>query len=119
MITTIITVLVIALGFYLVKTEEFEFLGTLLTLSAVFWLLTHILMIGTQNLEYERFLIRRDSFEQTLKSVRENGNPYESAAIVKEIADYNIELAMTKRDNKKAFFGQYIDDRFELLTPIK
>ena len=119
MITIIITLLVLLLGIFMLRSQNYEFPGVLLILTSGFWLAIHILMVNTQNLEYERFLVKRDSFEQTLKYVRENGNPYESAAIVKEIADYNIELAMTKRDNKKAFFGQYIDDRFESLTPIK
>ena len=119
MITIIITLLVLLLGIFMLRSQNYEFPGALLILISGFWLAIHILMVNTQNLEYERFLVKRDSFEQTLKSVRENGNPYESAAIVKEIANYNIELSMLKLDNKKAFFGQYIDDRFESLTPIK
>ena len=119
MITLIITLLVPLLGIFMLRSQNYEFPVALLILISGFWLVVHIIMVSTQNLDYERFLVRRDSLEQTLKSVRENGNPYESAAIVKEIADYNIELAMAKRNNKKAFFGQYIDDRFESLTPIK
>lgn len=59
------------------------------------------------------------AIESTLAQSRLNGNEYESAAIVKEVSEWNINLAEFKYNNQNWYIGQFIDDRFENLNPIK
>ena len=46
-------------------------------------------------------------------------NNIESAAVLKDIIDFNTSLAKMKYYNKTFLFGQYVDDRIESIEPIK
>ena len=83
------------------------------------WLLIFCLLTSMSSYNYDKFVVRRNAFEQTLNECRLNGNQYETAAIVKEVSDWNQQLAENKLDNSKFLMDTYVDDRFEQLKPIK
>ena len=119
MTTLIILIVLVAIGGYLTTKWDYEILGGIMCLIFGLWLLFHSIAYFTVEYEYGLFVEKRNAFEQTLNEARNNGNEYETAAIVKEVAQWNQKLAEYKYDNKTIFFDQYIDDRIELLEPIK
>ena len=120
MITGIILAVLIGIGIYLVnKSYDYDMLGGLMCVLFGIYLVVHLFALALVNYEYGMFVEKRNAFEQTLKLSRENGNDYETAAIVKEVAQWNIKLAERKYDNKTFVLDQYIDDRIETLEPIK
>ncbi len=118
MTTFFILIALIVIGRYLTSKLGYKSLE-LAALILVPYLIIHSIVWGLVSYEYGLFVEKRNSFEQTLKFARANGNKYESAAIVKEVAQWNIELAKYKYNNKTLFLDQYIDDRMESLEPIK
>ena len=119
MMTLIILIVLVAIGGYLTTKRDYELLGFIMCLIFGAYLLFHAFSWGLVAYEYGLFVEKRNAFEQTLKVSRENGNDYETAAIVKEVAQWNVRLAEYKYDNNTIYFDQYIDDRVELLEPIK
>jgi hypothetical protein len=121
MITTLILVLLIALFLIVDKLfpNDIRPIGTALAMLCIFYCIPHIGMTYTRQRDFDKFLIRRNAFEQTIIDIRANGNPHEMVAVVKDIAEWNISLAEYKYQNSLDFFGQYVDDRFEDLNPIK
>lgn len=99
--------------------NDFPVIPIILGVISGIWLLIFILMTSLSSYEYEKFVVRRNAFEQTLNECRLNGNQYETAAIVKEVSDWNQQLAENKLDNSSYLMGTYVDDRFEQLKPIK
>ena len=120
MITLIILTVLTTIGIYIaIKSYDFDILGVVMALVCVFWILIHSLVFFTQGYYYGLFVEKRQAFEQTLNNARENGNDYETAAIVKEVAIWNVSLAEKKYDNKNWYLGQFEDDRIEDLEPIE
>lgn len=119
MITLIILIVLVVMGGYLTTKWDYEGLGSAMCIIFGLWLIIHSFAWGLVSYRYGLFVEKRNAFEQTLKVARENGNEYEAAAIVKEVAQWNVKLAESKYDNKTMYFDQYIDDRVELLEPIK
>ena len=120
MITLIILVALFAIGIVISKKSyDYDILGAVMFVTSGVLLLIHTPVICLKSYEYNMFVVKRNAFSETLKSARENGNEYETAAIVKEVANFNTELASNKYNNKTIFLDQYIDDRFDLLEPIK
>lgn len=117
--TLIILIVLVAIGGYLTTKWDYKGLGFIMCLIFGTYLLFHAFAWGLVSYEYGLFVEKRNAFEQTLKVARENGNDYETAAIVKEVAQWNVRLAEYKYDNNTLYFDQYIDDRVELLEPIK
>lgn len=120
MITLIILIALVAMGVAIHQNSyKYDILGGLLTALSGFYLIIHIILISVKSYDYEMFVVKRNAFSETLKSARESGKESEVASIVSVIADFNTELAAIKYDNKTIFFDQYVDDRFDLLEPIK
>lgn len=119
MLLFIILIVLIAIGAALTKTYDYDFLGVIMCVVFGFVFVFHTIAWCLSSYEYGLFVEKRNAFEQTLKEARENGNEYETAAIVREVSEWNIDLAERKYDNKTLFFDQYIDDRIEDLEPIK
>ena len=119
MITLIILIVLVAIGGYLTTKWDYEVLGIIMCLIFGLWLIIHFFAWGLVSYKYGLFVEKRNAFEQTLQFARENGNEYETAAIVKDVAEWNQKLAEYKYDNKTIFLDQYFDDRIELLEPIK
>jgi len=120
MILIFILLALIILGGYIMNTSyNYEPLGFMMVAIFSIWLLIHTIMWGLTTYDYYMFVVKRNAFEQTLSDSRENGNEYETAAIVKEVAEWNISLATRQYDNKTFYLDQYHDDRIEDLKPIK
>lgn len=119
MIILITLIGTIIAGVCVIKKTDYELFGFWITLVASIWIFIHLLGWGLKSYEYNVFETKRNAFEQTLKDARENGNQYESAAILKEVVEWNVLLAEYKYNNKTFLFDHYIDDRMELLEPIK
>ena len=119
MVTLIILIALFGIGFYLTTKWDYEVLGGFMCLIFGTWLLIHCVCYFTVSFRHELFVAKRNAFEQTLNEARANGNEYETAAIVKEVAIWNQELASDKYKNNTIYFDQFIDDRIELLEPIK
>lgn len=105
--------------FLAITSYDYDFLGIMGSIIIGCGLFLQIILISSTSYDYNMFVAKRNAFESTLLESRKSGNPYETAAIVKEVSEWNIKLAEHKYDNKNRFLGQYIDDRIETLTPIK
>lgn len=119
MTTLIILIVLVAIGSYLLTKYRYALLGSIMCGLFGVWTVIHGIAWGIAPYEYGLFIEKRNAFEQTLKVARENGNKYETAAIVKDVSEWNQKLAEYKYNNKIIFLGQYVDDRVELLNPIK
>jgi uncharacterized membrane protein len=119
MLTSIILILLVVLGIYSLRSYTYEVFGMIAVPIFGLYLMVHILCCLIKSYEYELFVEERNAFEQTLNESRKSNNLYESAAIVKQVAEWNQELAKMKYNNKTILFYQYVDDRCELLEPIK
>lgn len=117
-IVLIILVLFLVVGIRLMHLE-WGFLGVLLTSIGTLGLIFHLLILSLKVYTYEQFVVQRESFEQTLHESRINGRELESAAIIKDVAEWNRVLASVQYDSKTFFLSQYIDKRFDTLEPIK
>lgn len=126
---TTIILLAFTIGcFYLVnKSEDIKFIRLLgldfalgiLGSIGVFIFIVHLFLSLTKGVDYNSLLNKRVSIINSLDKAREISNNLESAAILKEIIDFNTKIADAKYTNKTFFFGQYIDDRVEGIEPIK
>lgn len=119
MTTLIILIVLIAIGRHLITKYNYELLGIVMCITFGLLLLLHSIGYFTVEYGYGLFIEKRNAFEQTLNEARKNGNEYETAAIVKEVAQWNQKLAESKYDNKTIFLDQYIDDRVDSLKPIR
>lgn len=119
MITLIILIVLIAIGILLINSDTLDGLGAVMCLLFGMALIIHPIVWATASYRYESFVAQRDAFEQTLEDARESGNAYEVMAIVKDVAQWNTDLAARKYDNSTIFLDQYIDDKIESLEPIK
>lgn len=118
MITLIILIGVVAFGVYLMHQSYYYEFGGVITVIVGVFLVIHSLFISMVSYNYNLFEANRNAFEETLSVSRLSGNNYETAAIVKDVAKWNMRLADIKVKNNTIFLDQYIDDRFELLEPI-
>lgn len=123
-ISTIILLVVIAIGVILIKldyrfrSDTWGFVGILVTMFSITIMTLHIIALSLMSFQYREFMAKRDAFETTLKEARLHNNPYESAAILQNISQWNVELAKIQFQNKTFLFDQYIDDRIETVKPI-
>ena len=122
MITFIILLVLVVTGIYLASSDDCykcEGWGWVMITFFGGLLLIHSIPFCLASYEYETFIEKRNAFEATLENARENGNEYETAAIVKEVADWNVKLAVIKYNNSTLFLDQYIDDRIKYVKPIQ
>ncbi len=126
MTTTIIALSVLSLGIFLLMWGRKDYSrmgaevsGAIMSLFTLIFLLIHMISIGLSSYNYHVMVKKRDAFELTLKEARESGNELEAAAIVKEVAEWNVWLANQQYDNTTLFFDPYIDDRIDSLKPIR
>jgi putative Mn2+ efflux pump MntP len=108
-------------GCYLVYhyTNNFETIGFVMLTIFGLWALVHGCLLLSTTREYDTFTVKRESFEKTLSTSRKLGNKLETASIVRDLAEWNTDLAMYKFDNLHWYLGQFTDDRFNELKPIK
>jgi len=120
MITLIVLIALFSIFLYLtINYEDFDVPGFILCCIFGVWIVFHSVFFAISSYSQNLFVEKRNAFEETLKNARESGNDYETAAIVKDVAQWNVELAENKFYNKTFYIGQYIDDRVEYLEPIK
>jgi len=120
MITLIMLLTLTGLGFYLYnKGWDYEVGEAIMITFFGLWLSIHSICLLTASYGFEMFVVKRTAFEKTLNDSRKNGNDYETAAIVKEVAEWNVKLAQYKYDNTTLYFDQFIDDRIDTLEPIE
>ena len=82
-------------------------------------LMGHLFSIVSRYVDYEEIVIKRSVIHNVLVELRKVENNIESAAVLKDIIDFNTSLAKMKYYNKTFLFGQYVDDRIESIEPIK
>ena len=123
MLTTIVLTTLIILGVILFKTvDEYSDWGIvpmLLCGLSIPALMIHLPLWAMRSYEYEVFESQFNAFEQTLHEARKNGNELEAATMMRDVAEWNQQLAKYQYKNSTTFFDQYIDDRIETLEPIK
>jgi len=124
MIILIVLLVLFVFGVYLMNIETYNEnwifgVGTILTFTFGVYLVIHLIGFLLASYSYEKLVVKRTSFEQTLNDSRRNGNEYETAAIVKDVAEFNMSLASDKYDNNVFLLKDYVDDRVMLLEPIK
>ena len=118
-ITSIVIIALFILGIYLKGHPWYEFTGFCLTYIFGWVAIFHFAVLLFVKYDYEKFLNKRNAFQQTLIEARENGREIESAAILQNVAEWNIDLAEYQYDNTTWLLDQYIDDRIMSLKPIK
>jgi hypothetical protein len=119
-ITTLILLALVAFGIYLSTTDKYDIIGVFVTvIIGFFTFFFHIPCLLLKEYDYNMFMVKRDAFESTLNETRESGRELEAAAILREVSEWNIELAERKYDNTTFFFDQYTDDRIMNIKPIK
>lgn len=118
MLTLIILVALVAIGAILMRTWDYDVLGVFMVVIFGILLLLHVVGLSLKSYNYGKLIEERNSFEMTLQYSRENSNQYESAAIAKEVIEFNRKLTVMKYDNKTWLFNQYIDDRIQDVEPI-
>ena len=119
MITFIILLAILLLSIYLLKHSDYEITGFSLCLITSVLLFFHLIAWSLASISYNSVIVQRNAFIATLNEARKNNNPYETAAIVQNIAAWNISLAEDKYWNSTWIGDPYIDDRIETLEPIK
>ena len=121
MVTILILALLIIIGIKIMgnRNDNVAGAGAVLVLLVSLFLTGHLFVFLPKSYFYGKWIAERDSFEMTLKEVRQNGSEIERAAITKEVSEWNRKLASAKYRNSHWFFGQYVDDRVETLEPIK
>jgi ABC-type bacteriocin/lantibiotic exporter with double-glycine peptidase domain len=113
----IILLILIIIGIVLfVNNEPF---GVLLCGFSSVYLLTHLFLWGLASYEYNVYVVKRKAFVETLETARGNKSNYELAAISREVSEWNQDLAKAKYQNSIFFLKDYIDDRVEMLQPIR
>ena len=115
---TICLVLIGLIVFGILLSRIDDLFGTLICTVAGILLSLHLGGWAFASYEYELFVERRNAFESTLKQSREQQREYETAAIIKVVSEWNVELAEYQYNNNTWLFDAYIDDRIELLEPI-
>ena len=108
----------IALGIFLCFYENYDFAGAFFIIFSLIFLMTHLPCWLASSYRYERRLVERNSFIESLNNARLNDNKLELAAISKDIFQYNKDLAVLQYENK-GLLDCYIDDRIINLKPIK
>jgi hypothetical protein len=108
----------IALGIFLCFYETYDFAGMCFIIFSLIFLMIHVPCWLAKGHRYERHLVERNSFIESLNNARLNDNKYELAAISKDIFQYNKDLAVLQYENK-GLLDPYIDERIMNLKPIK
>ena len=117
--TAIILIVLFIFGAYLSEETDYIELGAIIAVVCVALFIANIVGWTSTSYRYNVLEIERNSFVSTLKHARENGSELEVATIVRDIVKWNKELMVYKYQNKIFILGNYIDDRVELLEPIK
>jgi len=99
--------------------SNYEFLGIIIACTAwIYWIL-HIVFWLTSSYDYEKFVVERNSFVESLEYARKNGNEIELASITREVSEWNKQLASSKYDNTVFLLSDYVDNRVQTLDPIR
>ena len=121
MIITIILVVLFVLGLYLSRSSDIDIhlAGVLTSVIIGLLLIVNVAEISLASYEYHKLATKRISIVETLKESRTNSGVIERAAITKDVIKFNSYIAELKYENSTFFFDPYIDDRIELMKPIK
>lgn len=101
-----------------IKSYRYEVGGYILTLFAGIFLLIHVLFMCTASYRFNKFVIQRKAFTQSLEYARKTENQLELASLTREVSEWNQQLAIEKYDNTVFILKDYIDDRIISLKPI-
>jgi len=108
------------LGFIIaMKSYDYELLGAIMCFIFGIYLCLHILFCLVATYDYNKFIVKRQAFVETLYYARKNKNQFELASITKEVSEWNQQLASAKYDNNVFLLKDYTDDRIMLLKPIR
>lgn len=112
--------LILAGGVYLVrKSCDFEIIGIIVNTLTIMYLIVHLISWSLASYDYNLFVTKREAFVQTLEQCRKEHDNIELAAISKNIAQWNEDLAERKYNLKVFILKDYVDERTENLKPIK
>jgi len=117
--TTIILLVLLGIGILLLRNDDYDILGAVITAPVLIILILHVISVLLVPYNYNVFVEKRNSFEETLKDARQNGSDLERAAIIQNVSQWNIKLAEIKYNNTTFILSPYIDDRIMDLEPIK
>ena len=118
MIELIIGLGILGFGISLCMKELYELIGVAICIFTFIYLLIHIPTWLLASHKYERHIVERNSMIESLENARLNKNNLELTSILKDIIEYNKNLAILKYENT-GFLDCYIDDRFIELKSIK
>lgn len=119
MLTFIILLLFIYLGYRLLESYNYDVLGTVILFLSLIFIVIHTLAISFKSYNYNVFVEKGKALEFSIKYNRDNDMNIESAAILKEVVKHNQELSKLKLDRRTFFKKQYIDSRVNDLKYIK
>lgn len=108
------------LGIFIVrKSYDYEFFGIIISFCSGVYLLIHILIWSLASYEYNKFVVKRNAFVETLEYARKNESQFELASITREVSEWNQQLASLKYNNNVFLLKDYVDDRISSLEPIR
>jgi hypothetical protein len=121
MILAIILLVLFVVGIWLERrTWDYDVLGALMAVISGILLLCHALALILHPLEIKSNLIKYEATKVTLQTARENNtDPLERAAIVKQVSQWNEQIASWQYYNSMWFFDQYIPDEVDDVEPIQ
>lgn len=120
MIIFFILIGLISLGILISKKfYDYEMLVDLLIICSSLLLLLHIVCVSLVEYDFDRWVVKRNSFELTLKECRKNGSEIELASIQNKVVEFNEDLATAKFSKTYSILSCYISDRVINLKPIK
>lgn len=122
MILTIILLAVVIAGILLhIFGGDYDWIdrGILMWVLGGIFLVVHLIPFIMQSYNYNAFVVKRNSIQQTLDESRKSGSDLERAAILQNVIDFNNSLSNKQYNNSTWLFGAYIDDRIDSIKPIK
>lgn len=115
----ILLVLVILGLFIALESYDYDTLGWVMVVVFGVWGIFHTIEWVSASYDYDVLVVERNSYQETLNNIRENGNDLETATIASEIMEFNRRIEVQKRQNQTWFYDCFIDDRIDELNPIK
>lgn len=126
MILLLIALAVILLGIVLYRIDPTGYdyfavtiIGVLLVAAGI--IATVVLSISLIFVPYNYGMVvaQRNAIEVSLQSSRQSQDPLERATILREVAQFNIDVEQSKIRNKYYLLDPYVDDRIDSLQLIK
>lgn len=118
MIIFIIAIIVVVVGIVLLCLGDFDVLGGMLTVCGGVALFISVVLLPLNYQERRDFIAQYEAMEDTIATMRTNGESIENAAIQVGIIDMNKRIARTQY-YRTTVWRLWIPKEIDDLTPLK